>query len=96
MGLKGFILGLIFAIGITACGSINFFYKYYVYDYENNMLRGAKPSDDLKTEVCSKIPDNKYKCVVMTMDEFFRLKTDYEKQKQKIINLERQLNQCKD
>lgn len=96
MGLKGFIIGLLISIGLTACGSISFIYKFYVYDYENNMLRGAKPSDDLKTEVCAKIPDNKYKCVVMNLDEFYRLKIDYEKQKQRIINLERQLSQCKD
>ena len=96
MGLRGFILGLLFAVSLSACGSLKFFYKFYVFDYENNMLRGPKESDDLKTEVCSKLPDNKYKCVVMRLDEFYRLKTDYEKQKSKIIDLERQLNQCRD
>jgi hypothetical protein len=95
MGLKGFFLGLFVALTLSACGSVQFLYKFYTFDYENNMLLGPKPSDDLKTEICSKVPDNKYKCVVMKTDEFFRLKTDYEKQKVKIKELERQLGQCR-
>jgi hypothetical protein len=95
VGLKGFFAGLLIALCISACGSIPFLYKFYVFDYENNMLLGPKPQDDLKTEVCSKASDNKYKCVVMKIDDFYSLKTDYEIQKQKIIKLERELSQCR-
>lgn len=95
MGLKQFVLGFILALTISACGSISFFYKFYVFDYENNILLGPTSNDDLKTEICSKNPDNKYKCVVMKIDEFFKLKSDYEKSKNKIVELERRLSQCR-
>lgn len=95
MGLKGFFLGLFVAVTLSACGSVSFLYKFYIYDYENNILLGPKPSDDLKSEVCSKKEDSKYKCVVMKIDDFYNLKTDYEIQKKKIIKLERELSQCR-
>lgn len=95
MGLKSFIVGILVALSISACGSLKFFYKFYIFDYENNMLRGSVESEDLKTDICAKNPDNKYKCVVMKIPDFYRLKTDYEKQKQRIVTLERQLSSCR-
>jgi len=94
VGLKGFVLGFLLTLGLSACGTTKFIYRFFIFDYENNMLRGPKPSDDLKSDICSKIPDDKYKCVVMKISEFYKLKTDYEKQKERIIQLERQVSQC--
>lgn len=86
--LKSFVLGIFVSITIAACANIKFFYKYYVYNYEEQILQGPKPIDDLPASVCSYTNDE-YQCVVMKVDEFFRLKSDYEKKVLRIQELER-------
>lgn len=90
MGLmKGFIFGVLIAMSISACGSLrNFLYKFYVYNYERGILQGPKPQDDIPANVCSLV-NGEYQCIVMKIDEFYRLKTEYEKRGQRIIELER-------
>lgn len=91
MGLRNFFLGFILALSISACGTIQFLYKYYVFDYEAQVLRGPKPKDDLNANVCSYV-NNEYHCVVMKLDEFYRLKSDYLKMGSKLEELERRCN----
>lgn len=89
MGLKPFLLGVLFSLAITACGSIEFLYKFYVYNYEDGILQGPKPENDLKAEVCAFKQGEGFQCMVMKISDFYRLKSDYEKQKTRIQYLER-------
>jgi len=88
MGLRGFFLGFILAISVSACGTFKFLYKYYVYDYEAQVLRGPEPKADVESKVCS-LTNGEYQCVVMKVDEFYRLKSDHLKMLEKIDRLER-------
>lgn len=88
MGLKQFTLGFLLAVSISACGTFKFIYKYYVYDYEAQVLRGPDPKDDIESKVCSLV-NGEYQCVVMKVDEFYRLKADHLKHLQKIEELQR-------
>lgn len=88
MGIKQFVFGFLLALSISSCGTIKFLYKHYVFDYEAQILRGPKASDDLQANVCAYV-NNEYQCVVMKTDEFYRLKSTYLKMGQKIDELER-------
>ncbi len=89
MGLKGFVFGLLVAISISACGSLrNFLFKFYVFNFESGILQGPREQDDLPINVCART-QNEYQCIVMKIDEFYRLKTEYEKRGQRIEELER-------
>lgn len=88
MGLRNFIFGFLLALSLSACGTFKFIYKYYVYDYEAKVLRGPKPVDDLNDSVCS-YSNQEFQCVVMRMEEFYKLKKDHLELLQKIDELQR-------
>lgn len=87
--LRPWIGGLIFGLIFSACTSIAFNYRYYVLNYENQTLQAKNPRDDQPLEVC-KHDQSGYKCIVLNIDEFFRLKSDYLKQQIRIQELERE------
>jgi len=84
---------LIFVLFITllACGT-TFSYKWYgieLPDYSKGNLIGEKPKDDLPIKVCEPDDQEKGKCVVLLVDEFDRLKSDY-------IGLQNRLKECEE
>ena len=86
VNFKSFALGIIISITIAACANVKFIYKYYVYNYEQGILQGPNPSDDLPSSICS-YSNNEYQCIAMKIDDFFRMKSDYEKKALRIIEL---------
>lgn len=92
MGLKwirlatGFAIGLAIGLTLTACAS--FTYKYYVLDLDEAELKGPSEQDDLPISVCAKTPEG-YQCVTMKIDEFYRLKSNYQKLEKRLEELER-------
>lgn len=73
----GLLTGIGFGVALVACAS--FSYKYYAWDYENHMLLGHTAADDLADSICRGDSQAKTKCMVETVDEFFRMKSDFEK-----------------
>jgi hypothetical protein len=88
MGIRSFTLGFVLAMCISACAGVKFLYKYYVFDYEAQVLRGPEPKDDLKSNICQ-ITNGEYQCMVMKIGEFYRLKSDYLKMGNRLEELER-------
>jgi hypothetical protein len=92
MGLKRLRLAAVFSIGLaigltlTACAS--FSYKYYVLNLESGELLGPREEDDLPISVCAKSAEG-YQCVTMKLDEFYRLKANYQKLEKRLEELER-------
>ena len=87
--VKIFLLGILFSLAISACGSLKkFLYKFYIYDYEQGILKGPREADDLNASICA-YQSGEYQCIVMKIDEFYRLKTDKEKADRRIDELER-------
>jgi hypothetical protein len=86
MGLKkSFILGFGSALLLMACAA-SFPYKYYEYDIAHGSLIGATPKDDLPVSVCEAAPGTAYPCMIVRTEEFFKLKADYLKTKQGLID----------
>jgi len=85
---KTFLVGLVIGAVLSACTTLAFNYRYYVLNYENQTLQAKNPRDDQPLEVC-KHDQSGYKCIVIQIDEFFRLKADHQKMQIKIDELER-------
>jgi hypothetical protein len=81
----GLIVGLIF----SACTTLAFNYRYYVLNFESQTLQGKTANEDQPLEIC-KHDQSGYKCIVVPIDEFFRLKSDHLKQQIRIQELERE------
>jgi len=77
---------MFFGCLLSACAS--FTYKYYVLNLETQTLQGPEAKDDLPLTVCAKSAEG-YQCITMKLDEFYRLKTAYERQQKRIEQLER-------
>lgn len=76
-------LFLFIFIYFSACRSI-YSYKYYTLDldeacYRTGKLLAEKPNDDVSFMICKPDENNKAPCVVMTSEEFFRWRLDYER-----------------
>lgn len=95
MGLKqlriasGFVIGLSIGLTLSACAS--FTYRHYVLNLEDGTLQGPNPSDDLPISVCARTPEG-YRCITMKIEEFYRLKINYEKMQMRLEELERNCN----
>lgn len=69
------------ALLLVSCAA--FSYRYYgldveaVTDADKGKLLGPKPEDDLPLTACKATSDNKAPCVVLTTEEFFKLRRDY-------------------
>jgi hypothetical protein len=83
----GFAVPMFFGVILTACAS--FSYRYYVLNLETQTLQGPSEKEDLPLTVCAKSSEG-YQCVTMKLDEFYRLKSAYERQEKRIEELERQ------
>jgi hypothetical protein len=81
--LTGMGLGLV----LMACAS--FSYKYYALDYQHAMLLGKTPADDLPLSVCQGDAQSATKCMVLTIDEFYRVKSDLEKCQSDLISCQK-------
>ena len=81
MGLKSFVIGMLFGVCLVGCVGA-FPYHYYGLsedvDFSRGKLLGPKESDDLEFTDCQPGPQIKHPCVVMKADRFFQLKQDYE------------------
>jgi hypothetical protein len=73
----------IMSISIILIACSGFGYKYYVLNLEDGILQGPKKKDDLPIKVCAKTVEG-YECVVLKINEFFRLKQDYETVKEQL------------
>jgi uncharacterized protein YceK len=63
-----------------------FFYRWYIVDNDAKMYRGKDESQDLPFSFC----DDKSACVMLPLDEFYRLREDYEKSLIEINDLQGQ------
>ena len=89
VGRIQFLLGMLFALLMIGCAG--FAYRYYGMSgvfYQNGVLLGPKPSDDLPFERCAPTATSRNPCVVMFANEFFSLKTDYETTKRRLSECE--------
>lgn len=85
MGLKkAYLAGFGSALLLMACAA-TFPYKYYAFDIAHGVLLGATPKDDLPESVCSAVPGTAYPCMIVKSEVFFKLKADYLKTKQDLI-----------
>jgi len=66
----------IILLGVASCASV-FPYKWYGIDVDKQMLLGKEPKDDLPLTVCKADDQVKGKCVVMKVEDFDRLMSDY-------------------
>lgn len=88
MGLKyrtSFILGFVCCLLVLGCAGASF--KYYglaEFDYNQGVLLGPKPKDDLPFSRCAPTGNVAHPCIIMFSTEFFALKQDYEDTKQKL------------
>lgn len=83
---------IIGGLTFSACSSLSFNYKWRILNYEASVIQGTTPDDDQPLEICKKDASG-YKCVVIMMDEFFRLKGDKEKCDADLDTLQRTCNQ---
>lgn len=86
--LKPWFLGLTCGLIFSACTTLAFNYRYYVLNFESQTLQGKTASEDQPLEIC-KHDQSGYKCIVVPIDEFFKLKADYLKQQIRIDELQR-------
>lgn len=78
-----------FCLGASLSACASFAYRFYVLNLEDQSLQGPSEKDDLPISVCAKNAEG-YQCVTLKIDEFYRLKANYEKQEKRIEELERQ------
>jgi hypothetical protein len=81
-------LPFILGSSTAACASV-FAYKYFVLNLESQTLQGPTEKDDLPLSVCAQSIEG-FQCVTLKIDEFYRLKENYEKQVKRIEQLERE------
>jgi hypothetical protein len=79
--LQGVGLGLV----LVACSS--FSYKWYVIDNSSARYNGPTAVDDLPFSRCDKV-NGEYQCVMLTIDEFTRLRLDYDNIKKRLVSCE--------
>lgn len=72
---------------LASCATPQFNYKWYGIDPEAGKILGATPDKDLPLSLCQGDAAQAGKCVVMFVDEFDRLRTDY-------IQMQVQLKEC--
>lgn len=86
MGLKKtFLAGFGCCALLVACAA-TFPYHAYEYDIDHGTLRGAEPKDDLPASICEPVSGSKYPCMVIKTAEYFKMKADYLKTKQALID----------
>lgn len=73
-----FLLGFISGLCIVACTSFSFD-RYGVSLREQKLKHYDKPAKDLDLNVCDEGDPPNYKCVAMFTDEFYALKSEYER-----------------
>lgn len=80
-----FTLGFLSCLGLLACSGVAFrYYGIAEVDYNQGMLLGPKPKDDIPFSRCAPTGNEAHPCVIMFTKEFFALKLDYEDTKQKL------------
>lgn len=84
--LHGIGLGLV----LVACAS--FSYKYYALDYQHSVLMGPTPADDLPLSVCQGDAQSQTKCIILMIDEFYRVKGDLEKCQSQLSSCQKRCN----
>lgn len=90
MGLKTKHLLAVTLVMFASCGS--FSYKWYgmqLPDYTKGKLLAEDEADDLPMSVCKPDQVRKGKCVVMLIDEFEKLKADYEVARERLKQCEK-------
>jgi hypothetical protein len=96
MGLRHFALGFISCAMLFAGCAATFPYKYYWLSAESygGRLLGQEPKDDVELSACIPTATDKNPCTVMFTPEYLALKQDHEARGIRIIELERELQQC--
>ncbi len=86
MGLnRQFLFGFLACLMIVGCAGAGFrYYGLSAVNYNDGMLLGPKPKDDIPFSACAPVGNDAYPCVVMFSKEFFALKQDYEDTKQRL------------
>lgn len=88
MGLKckhSYLLGLASAFILAGCAGFSIhYYGLQGVNYNDGVLLGPKPKDDLPFSKCAPIGNEAQPCIVMFSQEFFALKQDYLDTKQKL------------
>jgi hypothetical protein len=82
-------LGFMFGVLLCSCiTSEAHKYKYYVIDYENQILSGPTLKESVELKTCKQDHEG-YKCTAMFMDEFFKMQVDYENMVNRVKELEK-------
>lgn len=90
--IGGFVAGFL----LIGCVSASIGYKYYGLDADSygGKLLGPKPKDDIPFEVCKPDEQSKGKCAVMLSAEFKSMATELVTLRQRVKELEKQLQSC--
>lgn len=91
-----FSTGFVACLFLVGCAGASYPYKYYglaAASFQGSLL-GPGPKDDVDLMKCEPTAANARPCIVMFTDAFLRSKSDYLNQQTRIIDLERQLQQC--
>lgn len=80
------VFGLVF---IAASCASAFPYKWYGLDPTQGKLLGKTEEEDLPLKVCNPDDIQKGKCVVIFVQEFDRLRSDYAEIKQRLVECEK-------
>lgn len=72
---------------LASCATPQFNYKWYGIDPAAGKILGPTPDKDLALSLCQGDEAQAGKCVIMFVDEFDRLRTDY-------IQMQVQLKEC--
>lgn len=81
---------------LVGCAGASYPYKYYglaAASFQGSLV-GPEPKDDVDLKKCEPTSANARPCIVIFTDVFLRAKEDYLNQQNRIIDLERQLQQC--
>lgn len=89
--MKSFIVGIICGVLLLSCASAAISYNYYglAADSYDGKLLGVDESKDLPLSICEPDAKVKGKCVVMLKAEFFKMKSDLDQTREKLISCER-------
>lgn len=88
MKIKQFSLGFLFALTVLSCASFEYV-RFGLNLEDQKLLHFKDPSQDRPLSDCSRGSDNKFKCVVLFADDFYKLKSDYERMVEQLKNCQR-------